>query len=93
LVRALCVPFAAAAVAIGLAAPAAAADNDYLETLQPRLTFLSPSQLMAAGDEVCRVIHAGAPSSAAVDRLSRDMGVSVPVAFEIVSAAVIHLGC
>ena len=84
---------AVAATTLGLAAPAAAESSDYLDKLQPRYTYLSPSQLLSAGDKACSVIHTGAPATDAVVMVSKDLGVSVSAAYEIVVNAINYHGC
>ena len=93
MINALRILPAVAAMTVGLAAPAAAGDSDYLQALQPRYVYLSASQLLSAGSKVCAATRSGRPGSDIVDMLYKDMGVSVSVAYEIVNAAVVHLGC
>ncbi|MGE2688919.1 DUF732 domain-containing protein [Mycolicibacterium pulveris] len=88
--RALIVMFAASL----FFAPQAAADQDeYLRKLESRYPYLSSEQLTAAGNKVCNAIRQGIPASNAAIMVREDLGVSVPVAGDIVSAAVIELGC
>ncbi len=85
---------AAAAVALLTpAAPASADAADFLHRVQPRYVFMTAPQLLAAGYRACAIIEHGDPSSDAVEQLDRELGIGVPVAFDIVQAAVIHLGC
>jgi hypothetical protein len=85
--------FAAGILGLAAPAPAAADKAEYLEIVQPKFAYMSESQLLSAGRMVCDATHRGAPSSAAVDIVSKNLGVSVPAAFEIVTASVIYLGC
>ncbi len=85
--------FGVAATAIGTAAPASADSATYLKTLQPTYAYLSASQLQSAGSKVCSAMHSGMPASDVTQMLSKDMGVSVSAAYEIVIAAINHLGC
>jgi hypothetical protein len=87
----LCAPIIAGALAC--AAPAHADQSEYLKALQPRLPFLSTEQLLTEGSRVCASNHSGRPSADAVPTVSKDLGVSVSVASDIVAAAVVHLDC
>lgn len=73
------------------AAPAHADEASYLELLQPRLTFLSADQLRTEGYRVCAATSSGMPASDANDMVQADLGVSVPVSIDIVTAAVVNL--
>ncbi|RDH75002.1 DUF732 domain-containing protein [Mycolicibacterium moriokaense] len=84
---------AAAASAIGLAAPAAADSESYLKDLAPRYAYLSDSQLLAAGNQACATARSGVPASDNVIAVSKSLGVSVSAAYEIVIASINHLGC
>ena len=92
-VRALGVLFAIAAAALGLAAPAAADQGTYLETLQPRYAYLSSSQLLSAGNKACEVARSGVPASDNTIMTSKALGVSTSAAYEIVVNAINYLGC
>ena len=85
----------AAAVAFGgmTASPAQANESDYLAALQPRFTFLSPQQLLAEGYKVCRATRSGMIAPDAVSMVYKDLAVSVAVADDIVSTAVVDLSC
>lgn len=75
-------------------APQAAADQDeYLRKLQSRYPYLTAEQLIAEGHKVCKVVRQGIPSSNAAIMVREDLGVSIPAAGEIVSAAVGELSC
>ncbi|OBA99711.1 hypothetical protein A5662_15180 [Mycobacteriaceae bacterium 1482268.1] len=90
---ALAVPVAATAAAIGLASPAAADSTSFLQSLQPRYTYLSESQLLAAGNQACSAARSGIPASDNVIRVSKGLGISTSAAWEIVIASINHLGC
>lgn len=79
--------------AIGFAPVASADDGDYLEQLQPKLTFLTKDQLLNEGYRVCRYVSVGRPSSDAIPVVMNDLRVSVAAAYAIVPAAVEHLNC
>jgi hypothetical protein len=83
----------AVGIAIGVAPPAAADENNYLSQTQPKLAFLSAQQLLAEGYKVCRYISVGRPSSDAVPMVVQDLGVSVPAAVYIVAPAIEELDC
>jgi hypothetical protein len=81
------------ATAVAFAAPAAADQDDYLRPLQERFVFLSAQQLLSEGTKVCNAIRSGKTSTDAVIMVRNDLGVSVATAGEIVSGAVVDLGC
>jgi hypothetical protein len=91
--RPLAVAAAAAAAAVGQAAPATADEDGYLRVTQARFAFLSAAQLTAEGSKICGLTRSGVPASDAVLVVQRDLGVSVPAAYDIVNAAVVHIGC
>jgi hypothetical protein len=93
LVFALRVLIAVVAAALAFAVPAAADEGDYLRMLQVRWTFLSTQQLLSEGSKVCKATRSGMTSADAVNMVQRDLAVSVPVAVDIVGAAVVDLGC
>ena len=80
-------------MSLGLAAPAAADTGDYLHALQDRYPSLSTQQLLSTGAMVCNATSSGMNSPEIVTTVQRDIGVSVPAALDIVSAAVVHLEC
>jgi hypothetical protein len=84
---------AVAATTLGLAAPAAAAESEYLHKLQPRYNYLSSSQLLSAGSKICSANHSGMPASDTTVMVSKDLGVSTSAAYEIVVNAINYLGC
>ena len=79
--------------AVASAAPAAASEDEFVRELQTRYAFLTDQQLRAEGAKICGVLGGGTPASDAVAMVRDDLGVSVSAAGEIVSAAVVQLGC
>ena len=84
---------AAATIGVAFAAPAVADQSDFVRKLQDQYVFLSAEQLIAAGNKVCAAAVSGVPASDSVATISEDLGISVPAAYDIVSLAVIELGC
>jgi hypothetical protein len=84
---------AAVASTVGLAAPATADSGSFLQSLQPRYAYLSESQLLSTGNQVCARARSGVPASNNVIKVSKNLGVSVSAAYEIVVASINHLGC
>jgi hypothetical protein len=82
-----------AAAATGLAAPASADSDSYLDALGPRYTAMSPSQLTSAGSYVCSATRSGIPASDIVPSLVKSYGMSASAAYEVTIAAINHLGC
>lgn len=82
-----------AAAATGLAAPASADSGSYLQSLQPRYTSMSASQLTSAGNSVCSATRSGVPASDIVPMLVNNYGMSGSAAYEVTIAAINHLGC
>lgn len=75
-------------------APSAAADTGgYLHALQDTYTSLSTQQLLSEGARVCGSLRNGVNSTQTVIMVQQDLGVSIPASGDIVSAAVLHLGC
>ena len=83
----------AAGIAVWGAAPAAADDAGYLSHLQDRFSFLSSQQLLAEGHKVCSVMGRGVGASDAVTMVTKDLGVTIAVAADIVAGAADDLGC
>ncbi len=75
------------------AAPAAADTASFLSVLEDRHTSWTSQELLAAGNTACSMIERGTPASVVTDHLDRERGFGVALAFDIVSAAVVHLGC
>jgi hypothetical protein len=84
-----------AGAAMSLAfAPSASADTaGFLHAVVPTYNNVSPQQLLAAGNKACDAIRGGMNSTNAVLLVQKDIGVSIPAAGDVVSAAVVHLGC
>ena len=80
-------------VAIGAAPTAAAEEGDYLEQLQPRITYLTSEQLLAEGYKVCRYVGVGRPTADAIPVVMNDLKVTVAAAMAIIPAAVEELDC
>ncbi|MEW5810012.1 MAG: hypothetical protein AB1925_11190 [Actinomycetota bacterium] len=76
-----------------LAAPATADTGSYLDGLQPMYASLTRDQLLAAGSMACGILGSGQPAPVAVNALYKQMGLSLSAGNNIVTAAVIHLGC
>jgi Protein of unknown function (DUF732) len=81
------------AFAVMAAAPAQADEATYLQRLLPRYAYLNPQQLLAEGYRVCDAERSGIASSDAVNMVYKDLTVSMATATDIVSAAVVDLGC
>lgn len=81
------------AATIGLAAPAAADSDTYLQTLQTRYAYLSEQQLLSAGNQACATARSRVPASDNVIKVSKELGVSTSAAYEIVAASIKYLGC
>ncbi|HYZ68643.1 MAG TPA: DUF732 domain-containing protein [Mycobacterium sp.] len=84
---------AGTAMSLAFAAPASADTAGYLAKLQDVYPTLSSQQLLTEGYKVCAVTRSGKSSADALQMVQKDIGVSVPAAGDIVSAAVVHLGC
>ena len=80
-------------VSIGVAPTAAADETEYVNQLQPRLAFLTTSQLLTEGYKVCRYVSVGRPTGDAIPMVVKDLQVSVAAAYAIVPAAVEQLDC
>jgi hypothetical protein len=81
------------AAAVAFAAPATASEDEFVRTLQTRYVFLSEQQLRSEGAKVCGALGGGVPASDVVIMVSNDLETSISAAGEIVSAAVLQLGC
>jgi len=80
-------------VAVALAAPAAADEDEFVRAMRTTYAFLTDQQLRSAGAKICSTLRRGTPASEAVIMVSNDLSVSVSAAGEIVSAAVVQLNC
>jgi hypothetical protein len=78
---------ATAVLAVLFAAPAAASEDEYLEGLQERYTFLTADPLLSEGYRVCAASSAGVLAPDAVIMVRKDLGVATGAAMDIVSAA------
>jgi hypothetical protein len=84
---------AVVAAAVALAAPAGADQDDYLRAMRAQYVFLTDQQLLAEAAKICHATRSGTPASDAVIMVSRDFGIAIPAAGEIVSSAIVNLGC
>nr|WP_228768930.1 DUF732 domain-containing protein [Mycolicibacterium malmesburyense]CRL76335.1 hypothetical protein CPGR_03939 [Mycolicibacterium malmesburyense] len=84
---------AAAATAVAFAPPAAADQAEFVRKLQEQYVFLSADQLVSTGNLVCAEAARGVPAAVTVQRVRDDLGISVSAAGDIVSLAVVELGC
>lgn len=83
----------AAATAVVLAAPAQADQSEFVRKLQEQYVFLTAEQLIATGNKICAAAASGVPAADSVTMVRNDLGISVPAAGDIVSLAVVELGC
>lgn len=81
------------AAAVAMAAPASASEEDYLRPMMTRYVFLSEQQLRSEGAKVCDAVSGGMVGSDATMMVRNDLGVSVSTAADIVSTAIVQLGC
>ena len=84
---------AGTAMSLAFAAPASADTAGYLAALQGFYPTLSSQQLLTEGQKVCSMTRSGRNAADALQMVQKDIGVSVPAAGDIVSAAVVHLDC
>ena len=91
--RSIALLIAGTAAGVAFAAPAPADTGGYLQALVPNYPTVGAQQLVSEGAKVCGAIRSGMNSPQAVQMVQDDLGVSVPTADDIVSAAVIHLDC
>ncbi|WP_157897690.1 DUF732 domain-containing protein [Mycolicibacterium rutilum] len=82
-----------AGAALALAAPAVADEADFVRKMHDQLVFLTPDEILAAGYRVCAAARSGVPASDSVVTVSDELGISVPSAGDLVSLAVVELGC
>lgn len=90
--------FATLALLIGAAittAPTADADQDsYLKRIEPKMAFLTRTQILTEGQKkVCQLIRSGHSSSDAIPMVVEDLNMSVPSAVDLIIAAMVELGC
>jgi hypothetical protein len=91
--KALLLVTLAIGIAVGVAPPAAADQGHYLARLLPEFADLTPTQLLTEGYKVCRYVSVGRPTGDAIPMVTKDLGVTVSGAFDIVPAAVEELTC
>jgi hypothetical protein len=84
---------AVAASSFAFAAPATADEGEYVAALHARFPYLSAEHLLSAGRIVCDATSSGSNSADTLLMVQKKLGVSVPTAGTIVSAAVVHLDC
>jgi uncharacterized protein DUF732 len=84
---------AVATASVGLAAPAAADQEEFVRPLLARYVFLSEQQLLSEGAKVCDATQSGKPASVVTTMVRDDLGVSVSAAAQIVSTAIVELDC
>jgi hypothetical protein len=93
LVKTASVLVALSAAALGFAVPASAGEQEFVQSVQTRYAFLTDQQLRAEGAKVCSSVRGGMPGSNATQMVRDDLGVSVSAAANIVSSAIVELGC
>ena len=81
------------AAAVAMAAPASASEEDFVQSMKTRYAFLSEQQLRSEGAKVCDAVRGGMVGSDATMMVRNDLGVSVSAAANIVSTAIVQLGC
>lgn len=84
---------AVAAAAVAFAAPASADQAEFVRKVQSQYVFLTADQIIAAGQKICAAAANGVPASESVMMVRDDLGMSVPAAGDVVSTAVVELGC
>ncbi len=84
---------AAAATSIAFAAPAAADQAQFVRKLQEQYVFLGADQLISTGNQVCAHAARGVSAAEMVMRVRDELGISTAAAGDIVSLAVVELGC
>lgn len=82
---------ALATLAVALAAPAGASEEEYLRELQPRYAFLTAQELLTEGHRACAAISSGVLAPDTVKMISADLGISTGAAMDIVSRANLRL--
>ena len=81
------------ASAVIAAAPAAATESEYLRQLEPKYPFLSRQQLLDEAYRVCQAVDSGMISSDAATMVQKDSSASVALSVDLVSTAIVQLGC
>lgn len=82
-----------AAAAVAFAAPASADQAEFVRKIQSQYVFLSVDQLISIGQKICAASASGVPASDTVMMVRDELGMSVPGAGDVVSTAVVELGC
>lgn len=78
---------ATAVLAVLFAAPAGATEDEYLEGLQERYTYLQADPLLSLGHRACAATNSGVLAPDVVIMIREDLGVATGVAMDILSAA------
>jgi Protein of unknown function (DUF732) len=91
--RALWIPVAGVTATLLFAPPAAADQAGYLYALRGQWPSLSDRQLLSEGRKICNATHSGMNSAEATIMVQKDLQMGVTEALQVVSAAVVHLGC
>ncbi|KUI47943.1 hypothetical protein AU198_04915 [Mycobacterium sp. GA-1199] len=78
-------------VAVAVAAPAGATEDEFLRDLQPRYSFLTAEELVTQGYRACAATSVGVLAPDAVQMISADLGISTGAAMDIVSRALLRL--
>ena len=84
---------AVAAAAVAFAAPASADQAEFIRKIQSQYVFLTTDQLISIGHKICAAARSGVPASDNVMMVRDELGMSVPGAGDVVSIAVVELGC
>lgn len=84
---------AAAAAAVAVAAPASADQAEFIHKIQSEYVFLTTDQLVSIGQEICAAAASGVPASDTVMMVRDELGMSVSGAGDVVSTAIVELGC
>ena len=82
-----------ASAAVAGAAPASADESEFLNALQYTYAYLTPQELLAAGNEVCAFTSRGGLAADAVTMVRNKQQVGVSAVADIVSAATVELDC
>ncbi|MCV7221746.1 DUF732 domain-containing protein [Mycolicibacterium elephantis] len=88
---ALSLGVATAALTVLLAPPASATEDEFLNGLRDRYTFLSDDQLLSEGQRVCSATRGGVLAPDAVVMVRDDLRVSTDAALKIVTSALLDL--
>ena len=91
--KALGVMALALGIAIGVAPPAAAGEDEYLGKLRARYAYLNDDQLLTEAHKVCQMTLSGHPTPDAIPVVTKDLAISGSVAVDIIATAVDEFGC